>query len=120
MFHTANILAYPLLKQYAAYNRAHPTEAEIVLWQQIRGKQCGCKFLRQYIIGDYIVDFVCLSKQLVIELDGAYHYQGIQPALDAQRQAVLEQMGFRVIRFTNNEILCQTDQIIAQIKALLQ
>ena len=64
---------YEVLKELARKNRLMPTLAETVLWEQIRGYALGTKFFRQYIIADYIVDFVSLQHNLVIEVDGAYH-----------------------------------------------
>ena len=64
---------YHLLKVFARENWINPTDAEIILWQNLRGRVLGTKFLRQYIIADYIVDFVSLQARLIIEVDGAYH-----------------------------------------------
>ena len=64
---------YDLLKAFARENRKNPTLAEQVLWNQLRNKTLGVKFLRQHIIGDYIVDFVSFECSLVVEVDGAYH-----------------------------------------------
>ena len=76
----------------------------------------GIKFLRQHIIGDYIVDFVSLHDGLVIEVDGGYHSEPTQKADDEVREEVLEQMGYHVIRFTNEEVLDNTKYVIEQIE----
>ena len=72
-FQTASPDRYDLLKVFARKNRNNQTTAEICLWQQLRCETLGVKFKRQHIIYDYIVDFICLEKNLVIEVDGAYH-----------------------------------------------
>ena len=79
------------------------TVAERVLWNELRASQLGYKFRRQHVIGDFIVDFVCLSKRLVIEIDGAYHDQLCQVRFDQSRTESLQRMGFRVIRFNNEQ-----------------
>lgn len=84
--------------------RNNPTEAERILWQHLRLRQFGgYKFRRQQPLGNYIVDFVCLGKRLVVEVDGGQHNS--QHSYDEQRDAWLEQQGFRVLRFWNNEVL---------------
>lgn len=64
---------YGLLKQYARENRKNMMEAESILWRQIRRDALGVTFLRQFIIGEYIVEFACLKPKIVIEVDGDYH-----------------------------------------------
>ena len=70
---TASPDRYELLKRFAKENRQFMTEAERALWMRLRGNALGHKFLRQHIIGDYIVDFLCRDAQVVIEVDGGYH-----------------------------------------------
>ena len=113
---TANTYAYPLVKQDARRLRSEPTEAEMVLWKYIRCKQLGHKFRRQQIIDQYIVDFVCLEKQLVIEVDGKYHATGEQQELDRIRENHLNTLGYNIIRFTNEEVTNNIEQVIACIK----
>jgi very-short-patch-repair endonuclease len=84
--------------------RNNPTEAERILWQHLRLRQfSGYKFRRQQPLGNYIVDFVCLGKRLVVEVDGGQHTS--QHSYDERRDAWLQQQGFRVLRFWNNEVL---------------
>ncbi|MBO4690544.1 MAG: endonuclease domain-containing protein [Paludibacteraceae bacterium] len=116
---TARTYAYDLLKQNARSMRINPTEAEYVLWKYLRNKQLGHRFRRQQIVDDYIVDFVCLEKQLVIEVDGKYHADGEQRELDALREDILISNGYRIIRFTNEEVTNNIDQVIENIKKLL-
>ena len=96
------------------------TEAENALWSMIRGNALGQKFRRQYIIGDFIVDFICLDKKLIIEVDGGYHSEPRQIEDDALRQQWLEKRGFRVIRFTNEEVEFDSDNVCKQIKRHLK
>ena len=110
-YRTASPDRYDLLKAFARENRNNPTLAELLLWKHIRNKLLGTRFLRQHIIGDYIVDFVSLSDGLVIEVDGAYHAEHEQMEMDEARTYALEQMGFKVIRFTNEEILYNIEQV---------
>ena len=92
------------------------TLAEDVLWQRIRKKQLGHKFVRQYVIGDYVVDFACIDDGLIIEVDGGYHFAGDQPVEDAIRQRYIEQNGFHVMRFTNEEVLFDVENVLTQIE----
>lgn len=103
-YQTADPTLYPLLKQFAQHNRNCPTEAEALLWEYLSANGLGVTFKRQHVIGDYIADFVCLSHKLIIELDGGYHQLASQQTSDAQRTQWLETMGYRVIRFTNQEL----------------
>ncbi len=112
VYRRADILNYRALKDNAATNRKNMTPTEMALWQQIRGKQLGVKFLRQYIIVDYIVDFFCPSKQLVIEVDGKYHYAEDNKEFDNIRDNYLTQQGYKVLRFVNEQVLCDTERTI--------
>ena len=85
--------------------RKNQTEQEEKLWQLIRNnKFYGYKFRRQVPIGDYIVDFLCLEKRIVIELDGGQHNEPEHIRYDNERTAYLERRGYKVIRFWNNEV----------------
>ena len=112
---TADKAWYGLLKGFAEENRNNPTEAESVLWEALRGKGLGDKFRQQHIIADFIVDFFCYDKNLVIEVDGGYHNYPQQMKLDAERTKALEALGYLEIRFTNEEILCDTDRVLKVI-----
>ena len=72
-YELAERVSYLFLKNEASDMRKNPTEAESILWKLIRKKQLGVRFNRQYVIDTYIVDFVCLEKQLILEVDGKYH-----------------------------------------------
>jgi very-short-patch-repair endonuclease len=84
--------------------RTNATMPEQKLWALLRGKQLGVKFRRQHGIGHYIVDFYCPECRLVIEVDGDSHYTEIAQKNDALRNSYLEQLGLRVLRFTNEQV----------------
>ena len=86
-----------------------------MLWRVLKGKRFSVKFNRQHVIEDFIADFVCLEKKLIIEVDGAYHFRESQIEHDAYRTDVLKNQGFRVIRFTNEEILKNIFSVIERI-----
>jgi very-short-patch-repair endonuclease len=99
--------------------RKNQTDAEKRLWYHLRNRQLAVfKFRRQHEIGHYIVDFVCLEIKLIVELDGSQHAEQI--ARDRQRTAFLQSLGFKVIRFWDNEVLTQTQNVLEAIhKALI-
>lgn len=120
IYETANCANYDLLAAYADYNKSHPTEAESIVWEILKSKSIdGHKFRRQHIIKDYIVDFVCLYKKIVIEIDGQYHLQDQQIVKDKSRTEDLQRDGFTVIRFTNEEVIANTSAVIKNIKKAL-
>ncbi len=112
----ADPISYGLLKQYVKENRRKETQAESILWKYLRMDQLGVHFRRQHIIDNYIADFACLAKRLIIEIDGGYHQLPTQQVSDAERTEWLEDQGFKVIRFTNEEILFDTDNTIKKIQ----
>ena len=115
MFKTADPILYSLLRQYARDNRKNMTLGESLLWESIRQNGLGVKFLRQYVIGGFIVDFACLEHQLVIEVDGGYHSEPRQQESDVIRQAWLEYHGFTVLRFTNEQVEFDLPTVLATI-----
>ncbi len=115
----ANLMIYTLLKEKAQQLRQYPTEAETILWEGLRNKKSGFVFKRQYIIDEYIVDFICLARKLIVEVDGKYHSTGEQQELDSIREQRLKAMGFRLLRFTNEEIMCNNDSVLTKIKQAL-
>ncbi len=118
--HTADSTQYDLLKENAVNNRKNPTEAESVLWDMLKGNKLGAHFRRQHIILDYIVDFICLDKGLIIELDGGYHNDPRQKEYDEARTAHLHRLGYTELRFKNEELLCNPDAVIQKIKDTLK
>ena len=113
-----NAALWEKLKPVAREKRRKPTEAENLLWQRLHNyKIPGFKFRRQHSIGQFIVDFYCAKARLVIEVDGLIHqYQGEE---DAIRQEYLESLDLKVLRFSNDAILNDTNGVIRQITALL-
>lgn len=118
-YQTADPVLYNLLKDFATENKQKATDAEVVLWNCIRDHQLGYKFRRQHIIDKYIADFVCLEKQLVIEVDGAHHAETGQIEYDKDRTTRLNELGFKVIRFTNEEITTNTEETLKKIKSII-
>lgn len=118
-YETADASLYKVLQERALQHRNYPTQAEAVLWEYLKGNRLGAKFRRQHLIGQYIPDFVCLSKQLIIEVDGGYHFIGDQIISDEQRTAYLESFGYHVIRFTNEEVLADTQNVLQKIRHIM-
>ena len=118
--HTADPRLYGVLKEFAEENRKNPTEAESVLWNTLKAKGVGLKFRRQHIIEDFIVDFFCNEKKLTIELDGGYHRVPEQMKKDEERTARLQELGYTELRFTNEQVLCEIDNVIKEIIQVAQ
>ncbi len=116
---TADPTEYELLKENAKNNRKNMTEAESVFWSLVKGNSFGQRCLRQHIIGDYIVDFLFRKSKLIVEIDGGYHQTIEQQEDDAIRTRQLEQKRYRLIRFTNEQILMDTENVINQLKVSL-
>lgn len=116
----AHPVSYRQHKEFQKELRGNPTEAEALLWQHLRGDRLGYRFRFQYIIGDYIVDFVCLPCRLIVEVDGEYHTAEEQQAWDKARTEYLNRCGFQVLRFTNEEVICHLEQTLIQIKSNLK
>ena len=99
--------------------RHQSTNAERKLWSILRNRQmAGYKFRRQVSIGSYIVDFVCFTKKVVVEVDGGQHQARAE--YDEQRTRWLESRGFSVMRFWNNQVLSETDGVCEAILTVLQ
>jgi very-short-patch-repair endonuclease len=98
--------------------RQQQTDAELVLWRQLRHRRLlGWKFRRQHRIGPYFADFACLEAGLVIELDGSQHLEQLRP--DAVRTARLRREGFEVLRFWNDMVLRETEAVLGAITIAL-
>lgn len=117
---TTNGTTYQLLLERAKKMRNNPTEAESLLWQFLRGNGLKEHFRQQHPICGYIPDFVCLRLRLIIEIDGGYHSEGEQQEQDKIRQDYLEKEGFSFLRFTNEEVLYDTDETIEIIKDTIE
>jgi len=106
-----------ILLGHAKEMRKEPTLEEAMLWDEIRNRKLDDKFRRQHLVGKYIVDFVCLEKKLIIEVDGGYHDIKEQIELDEERTFELEQKHlFKVIRFANEEVKFGINKVISRIK----
>ena len=94
--------------------RQRQTKAESLIWTVLRARRlAGLKFRRQHAIGPYIVDFACIEKDVVIELDGGYHEH--QYEKDRVRQAYLESEGWQVLRFSNEDVLSDVEAVAISI-----
>ncbi len=120
-FETARKSTYSAIKENADNLKKNPTEAENILWEQLRGKNIdGYKFRRQHIIDTYIVDFVCISKKLVVEVDGGYHNKAEVKEKDQERDNfLLENFGYTTLRFTNEEVIGNIDEVLYKIETAL-
>ncbi len=116
---TARDSSYGLLKELAEKQIENPTDAEVFLWRNLKGKQLGYKFRRQHIIDQFIADFVCLEKRLIVEVDGGYHNLPEVQVSDEQRTQILKELGFKVIRFTNEEVINNIDGVLHEITTVL-
>ena len=106
----------PRLKQQAQALRKSMTEAELKLWRHLRRKQIqGVQFYRQTCIGNYIVDFYAPTAKLVIEVDGAQHFEHQHEVKDRQRDAFLASQRLTVLRFHNGQVLQETENVIEAI-----
>ena len=97
--------------------RKAPTAAEQKLWSRLRQHQLGCKFRRQHPTGGYIADFACVERRLIVEADGGQHAESPGDLIRTQR---LEALGWRVLRFWNDEILENPDGVVEAILQALQ
>ncbi len=118
---TADPAVYKMLKEFVKQNRANPTPAEEKMWELLRDRRLeNYKFRRQHIIGNYIADFVCIEEKLVIEIDGSIHQLPDNKESDEIRTQWLESIGFKVVRFTNNEVLNNSEKVLNEIKKYLK
>jgi len=119
-YKTARPSTYKLIKELQQKNKKNSTEAERILWECLRAKKLDTKFRRQHIIDEFIVDFVSLEKNLIIEVDGGYHTTIEQKEADELRMQILKEIGFSVIRFTNEQIIGNIDKVLEYIEKWLK
>ena len=100
--------------------RHNLTPQEIILWSRLKREQLGCKFRRQHSIGNYIVDFYCPKKKLIVELDGCQHKREKDTKYDTKRTAYFESLDICVLRFWNNEVNENLDGVILKIEENLK
>jgi very-short-patch-repair endonuclease len=102
------------LGQHARELRRNSTDAERILWRELRAHRfAGCKFKRQQPLGRYIVDFVCLGRRIVIEVDGGQHAEAVSE--DRERDRWLNEQGFCVLRFWNNEVISNLEGVLVRV-----
>ncbi|MGO4905522.1 UvrD-helicase domain-containing protein [Flavobacterium sp. W20_MBD1_R3] len=101
----------------ATVMKKEPIHADKVLWMELKSKSFeDYKFRQQHLIDDCIVDFVCLSKKLVVEVDGDYHFTEEQAHLNNNRTITLNKLGYKVIRFTNEQVIKSISEVLKRIK----
>jgi len=105
------------LAGHARCMRRHPTPSELVLWQAIRGRRLGVRFVRQVPLGPYIVDFLAPRQRLVVEVDGGYHAE--RASVDRRRQRWLERQGYRVVRVPASLVLHDMERALGVIVGAL-
>ncbi|APG66382.1 ATP-dependent DNA helicase RecG [Tenacibaculum todarodis] len=111
-YETARPSVYKLMKELQKERKQKTTEAERVLWESLKTKKLDFKFRRQHIVDEFIVDFICISKGLIVEVDGKYHNTKEQQESDDLRTEILQELGFKVIRFKNEEVIGNIEQVI--------
>ncbi len=117
-YQTGNPFNYKYLKVFQKNLKKNSTEAERLLWKELQNKKTGFKFRRQHVISDLIVDFICIRKKLVVEVDGKIHLNQIDE--DTIRTLRLNTKGYRVIRFTNNEVIQSPETVAKKIRHILE
>ncbi len=101
----------------ARFLRRNQTDAESLLWHCLRGRQlAGKKFRRQHPVGPFVADFFCAEARLVVEIDGGQHAPEPERTRDCQRTRYLESLGYRVLRFWNNQVLLETPAVLEVIR----
>ena len=100
--------------------RKKPTEAESVLWNYLSGNKMGVHFRRQHPAFGYIPDFICISEKLIIEIDGGYHLEREQQEKDAERTKYINEVGYVVLRFTNDEVIGNTEGVLEEISDVIE
>ena len=107
---------WEVLKEYGRDMRKLPTPAEEALWEALRGQKLAVKFRRQHSIDSYIVDFVTIPDKLIVEVDGEVHAETSQVEYDAGRTHTLQELGYEVLRFSNNEVLNDLGKVLTIIQ----
>ncbi len=107
------------MRRHACELRNNMTEAEVYLWSKIKSKKLGIRFLRQRVIGTYICDFVSLDAGIVIEIDGSQHYEDEGKEYDRKRDNYLKSFGFKVLRFSNIDVLKNIEGVVSVIAGVI-
>ena len=111
---------HPVILAYAREMRQPQTIAEANLWRVLRNRQTGFKFRRQHPIDRFIIDFYCAEARLLIEVDGDSHLERNQVEYDKARTDYLEDLGYRVIRFTNDNVRYNIEMVTGEILAAIE
>ncbi|WP_456743602.1 endonuclease domain-containing protein [Bradyrhizobium sp. USDA 4354] len=110
----------PKLRANARALRRNSTDAERILWSELRaGRLNGASFRRQVPIDRYVADFICHAAKLVIELDGGQHFSDAGERADAHRSAAIEAKGFKVLRFNNHDVMTNRSSVLETIVAAI-
>ena len=116
MSHDMHFGATKTIFQYAELSRKNLTETEKIVWEKLCKKQLGVKIRRQHPIWKYVADYYCHEIKLVIEIDGGIHLRRENKECDINREVTLKEFGIEIIRFTNDEIINDIDNVIGQIR----
>jgi very-short-patch-repair endonuclease len=109
-----------VLQRFARKQRTNAVQSEAIIWRAVRDRRCeGAKFRRQVALGNFIVDFVCFDRRLIVEIDGPTHESAEQRAKDRGRDFWLQEHGFRIVRLPNELFIASTELAIARIRAAL-
>jgi len=106
-----------ILRRFARQQRAQAVQAETLIWRSVRNRRCdGAKFQRQVPLGNFILDFVCFERRLVVEIDGPSHAVPAQRLADETRDAWLREQGFQILRLPNELVIASTELAVARIR----
>ncbi len=106
---------HPTIRQFARELRQPQTPAEATLWRHLRNRNLKFKFRRQHPIDFFIIDFYCAEAKLLIEIDGDSHLVKEQMEYDQARTEYLEELGYKVVRFTNDEVRYNINEVTSEI-----
>ena len=113
--------ASPILFEFAKKLRNNPTETESFLWDFLsKNEFSSIRFKRQHPVLYFIADFYCHKAKLIIEIDGGYHQISEQYQYDVNRDAELEKLGLKTIRFTNEQVLFETEKVLQEIRTEIE
>lgn len=106
--------------QFAETLRKNMTEPEKIIWEKVCRNQPGVRIRRQHPIWKFIADFYCHQLKLVIEIDGGIHLRSENKGYDINRDITLKEFGIEIIRFTNEEVIKETEKVIEAIKRAIE
>lgn len=106
---------HPIIREFARELRQPQTPAEATLWRHLRNRNLKFKFRRQHPVDFFIIDFYCAEAKLLIEIDGESHLATEQMEYDQARTEYLEELGYKVIRFTNNDVRYNINEVVSEI-----